>query len=89
MSYCQIYANDCTVWFTTGNRTYVGYMFTEVTYNNAVVRVFVQVLQDAIYGKRQLSLPGGRLHRQTRGRNRIASDSSKEDGKNVVSSRVS
>ena len=56
-------------------------MYTEVTYNNAVVRVFVQILQDMMYEKRQLSLQPGRLHMQTQGRNRMTSDSSIEEGK--------
>ena len=69
---------------TTGNRTYVGYMYTEVTYNNAVVRVFVKILQDAVYEKKQLSLPLGRSHLRTLSRNRIGSDSSIENGKLIL-----
>lgn len=69
---------------TTGNRTYVGYMYTEVTYNNAVVRVFVKILQDAIYEKKQLSLPLGRSHLHTLSHNRIGSDSSIENGKLIL-----
>ena len=69
---------------TTGNRTYVGYMYTEVTYNNAVVRVFVKILQDAVYEKKQLSLPLGRSHLHTLSRNRIGSDSSIENGKLIL-----
>ena len=56
-------------------------MYTEVTYNNAVVGVFVQILQDIMYEKRQLLLQPGRLHMQTQGHNRITSDSSIEEGK--------
>ena len=39
----------------SGNRTYVGYLYTEVTYNNSVVRVFVQLLQDSVVKRRHLS----------------------------------
>ena len=40
---------------TSGNRTYVGYLYTEVTYNNSVVRVFVQLLQDSVVKRGRLS----------------------------------
>ena len=66
---------------TAGNRTYVGYMYTEVTYNNAVVRVFIQILQDAVYERKQLSLSPGRLHLRTHSHNSITSDSSINKGK--------
>ena len=48
-----------------GNRTYVGYLYTEVTYNNSVVRVFVQLLQDTVVRKRRVSRGGVLISRGT------------------------
>ena len=44
---------------TTGNRTYVGYVYTEITINNAIVRVFVKIMQDVVDCKKT-SFPRGR-----------------------------
>ena len=42
-----------------GNRTFVGYVYTEITINNAVVRVFVKIMQDTVDHKKA-PLPRGR-----------------------------
>lgn len=61
----------------TGNRTYVGYLYTEVTYNNSVVRVFVQLLQDTVVRKRRVSR-GGIL--TSRGTNIVSSPTLTQGG---------
>ena len=63
-------------------------MYTEVTYNNAVVRVFIQLLQDVINKKRQPLLPQGGLDLQTRCLNRNTSDSSIEDGQIIMMQNI-
>ena len=42
-----------------GNRTFIGYVYTEITINNAVVRVFVKIMQDTV-GHKKAPLPRGR-----------------------------
>ena len=41
----------CALSPATGNRTFIGYMYMEYTYNNAVVRVFVKLLQESVEKK--------------------------------------
>ena len=61
-------------------------MYTEVTYNNAVVRVFIQLLQDLINEKRQPLSPQEGLDMLPTCLNRSTciKESSTEDGKIVM-----
>ena len=63
---------------TSGNRTYVGYVYTEITVNNAVVRVFIKIMQDTVDGKKA-TLPHGRgAHLRLRGQCKTTSDHSSD-----------
>ena len=61
-----------------GNRTFIGYVYTETTINNAVVRVFVKIMQATIDHKKA-PLPRGRgaslrLHTQCKTTTDYSSD---------------
>ena len=63
----------------TGNRTYVGYVYTEITVNNAVARVFVKIMQDVIDRKET----SGALYSQCKSTSDYSSDAC-DDGEMMI-----
>ena len=69
----------------SGHRTYISYLYIESTHNNAVLRVFVKLMQDVITRKgshnenRTLSLGSGDIQTRRRDECSLSPD---DDGKN-------